>query len=166
MKCWTNAEQRKRHAGHVLIVGARSGGGWLRAAEGTLSLVTRDGDNCGFVRVAGGKRPQYRRMPTVKRYVKGRTSIMVHGKVVYPNLSCPKFPSMTCKSVPPLTLSSLNTVLHTCQLGYTLCPQSGVLPHWAVTVPAAAVVRVHSLNNVPYLAWNLECRCVSGAYLR
>ena len=28
------------------------------------------------------------------------------------------------------------------------------------------MVRVHSLNNVPYLAWNLESGCVSGAYLR
>ena len=27
-------------------------------------------------------------------------------------------------------------------------------------------VRVHSLNNVPYLAWNLESRSVLGAYLR
>ena len=27
-------------------------------------------------------------------------------------------------------------------------------------------LRVHSLNNVPYLAWNLESRCVLGAYLR
>jgi hypothetical protein len=27
-------------------------------------------------------------------------------------------------------------------------------------------IRVHSLNDVPYLAWNLESRCVLGAYLR
>ena len=30
-----------------------------------------------------------------------------------------------------------------------------------------AIIRVHSLNNVPYLAWNLESKkCVLGAYLR
>jgi hypothetical protein len=66
----------------------------------------------------------------------------------------------------------MSSRLHTC-VGFGRRQSNNAKGHvyavghkvWPKSPALAQLVRVHSLNNVPYLAWNLICRCVLGAYV-